>query len=473
MNKTRLACIRMGSAALFLPLLVLAALPLTAAAACSGKYASMQSYAGKSIYATHFLDTPLVAARLAQLPGKTRLHLKRNLDVSGPLKRVDCHLVVTGNAPHMGTEQDAMLDVDLDSGTTIAAIHGGGRIDVYVLAEPAAGKPWPSLPRDVRAWAVKADMGFPAQAPPGLAQPGSVRLHALTASAVAATPAPSARSSAYPLKINFGKDAIKPTPAQAAAIRRAAAEDIKEFNHPENNDWNMAIADLNDDGRPDLLAQYTSDSSFCGSSGCSGVIVMATAHGYAGKAIDLPNFYGDIDILPTKHHGMHDLQFGGSPVWKWNGQEYDIDKADLPGSNASPWKTAQASGHPMMAYATPIDSTIKRLLLSCNQGRPLLTMLTKMSRPAGPVTLTFVFRGWAVNVPMQRNVYNANLWMADLARSDLPEWLAHRGNTPTTSELARLADMAFLRINGAMEGQISLTNSTAATRAALQSCYRY
>jgi hypothetical protein len=63
--------------------------------------------------------------------------------------------------------------------------------------------------------------------------------------------------------------------------------------------------------------------------------------------------------------------------------------------------------------------------------------------------------------------------MADLARSDLPEWLAHRGNTPTTSELARLADMAFLRINGAMEGQISLTNSTAATRAALQSCYRY
>jgi hypothetical protein len=126
------------------------------------------------------------------------------------------------------------------------------------------------------------------------------------------------------VKINVGNNAIKPAPAQTAAIRHAAAADIKEFNHPQNDDWNVAVADLNDDGRPDLLVQYTSDSSFCGSSGCSGVIVMATAHGYAGKAIGLPNFYGEIDILPTQHHGMHDLRFGDSPVWTWNGEEYDV-----------------------------------------------------------------------------------------------------------------------------------------------------
>ena len=144
--------------------------------------------------------------------------------------------------------------------------------------------------------------------------------------AAGTAPAPSGAAEAAAagvVKINVGKDAIKPTPAQIAAIRHAAAADIKEFNHPEQGGYAVALADLNDDGRSDLLVQYD-DMAFCGSSGCSGVIVMATAHGYASKAIDLPNFYGEIDILPTKHHGMHDLQFGDSPVWTWNGEEYDV-----------------------------------------------------------------------------------------------------------------------------------------------------
>lgn len=140
-------------------------------------------------------------------------------------------------------------------------------------------------------------------------------------------PAPSSAAGAAATavkKINVGQDAIKPTPAQTAAIRHAAAADIKEFNHPEQGGYSVALADLNDDGHADLLVQYT-DGAFCGSHGCSGVIVMATAHGYASNAIDLPNFYGEIDILPSKHHGMHDLQYeGNSPIWKWNGKEYQI-----------------------------------------------------------------------------------------------------------------------------------------------------
>lgn len=102
-------------------------------------------------------------------------------------------------------------------------------------------------------------------------------------------------------KIDFGKDAIQPTAAQNAAIRRAAASAIKEFIHPEQQGYVVVQADLNDDGRPDLLVQYE-DISFCGSSGCSGVIVMATPTGYAAEPIQLPNFGGEIDILPTIHH---------------------------------------------------------------------------------------------------------------------------------------------------------------------------
>lgn len=290
-----------------------------------------------------------------------------------------------------------------------------------------------------------------------------------------AEPAPSnaAGTAATPVKIDFGKDAITPTPAQNAAIRRAAADDLKDPLHPGEPLYAVALADLDGDGRSDLLIQYTYASGFCGSTGCSGIILMATPGGYAGKGIELPNF-GTLAVLPAMDHGMHDLQFDGdSPIWKWNGKEYDVAKTDLPGSKAPAWVTRQAAGHPMMAVATPIDSTIKNLLVFCEQGTPLLAMVTKAPRSAGPVTLTFVFRGWTVNLPMQHNSQSATLWVADLSRSELPQWLAHRGNTATTRELAHLADMAFLRINGVMEGEISLKNSTAATQTALTDCYRY
>jgi hypothetical protein len=467
MNTTRHAGILVFSSALALVLLALAALPPTAAAACSGRYSSMQSYAGKTIYATHFLDTPPVAARLAQLSGKTQLHLKRNLDVSGPLKLVDCHLVATGNAPHMGTGQDAMLDVDLDSGTTIAAIHGGGRIDIHVLADPVVAAPrWDALPRDLREWAVRADMGFPQQPPTNLAQPSSVRLHA-------PPPAPAnavAKAASTPVEIDFG---IKPDAAQTAAIRHAAGDDIADCKQQDADCYSVALADLNDDGRADLIVQYAYASGFCGSAGCSGMIVMATPHGYAGDGIGLPNF-GTLAVLPATQHGMHDLQFNGdSPIWQWTGKDYAIPKADLPQSNMQPWKTAQAAGSPLMAYVTPIDSVIKRVLVACEQGRPLLMVLTKQPLSAEPATLTFVFRGWTVNTPLQRNASNANLWMADLSRSQLPYWFAHRGFDANSRQIAPLVTESYLRINGEMQGQISMQDSTAATRAALAGCYRY
>jgi hypothetical protein len=122
------------------------------------------------------------------------------------------------------------------------------------------------------------------------------------------------------------KFAAKPTAALNAAIRRAVADDIKEFTHPDKDGWIVAQADLNDDGRPDLLVQY-SDSGFCGSLGCSGAIVMATADGYADKAIDsLPNFVGDMDVLASKHHGMHDLHMADAKdsdySLQWDGMEY-------------------------------------------------------------------------------------------------------------------------------------------------------
>lgn len=123
-------------------------------------------------------------------------------------------------------------------------------------------------------------------------------------------------------RINFSKDAVQPTATQNLAIRRAAAADIEEFDVPEKNSWHVVSADLNDDGHPDLLIQYT-DRSLCGALGCSGAIVMATATGFASQATSLPNFVYLLHILGTKHHGMHDLRFDDAKhVFTWDGKEY-------------------------------------------------------------------------------------------------------------------------------------------------------
>src|SRR3546814_13992899 len=76
--------------------------------------------------------------------------------------------------------------------------------------------------------------------------------------------------------VNFD---VEPTAVQNAAIRRALAADIKDFYHLEDDSWQVAQADLDDDGRPDLLVQYAV-RNVCGSLGCVGAIVVATDDGH-------------------------------------------------------------------------------------------------------------------------------------------------------------------------------------------------
>lgn len=155
--------------------LALAAASGSVGAACvtrAGGVPPLLDYAGHDTGERNLLAAPAVAAGLAHLTPAVRQYLVRNLDVGGPIDLVGCHLVLTGNAPHLGGEQDAILDLDLYSEALTVAIHARGRIDIYVDNRPTAPA-YRDLPDAVRQWAVLADMGFPYQ------RPASVQVHAL------------------------------------------------------------------------------------------------------------------------------------------------------------------------------------------------------------------------------------------------------------------------------------------------------
>ena len=108
----------------------------------------------------------------------------------------------------------------------------------------------------------------------------------------------------------------KPTPAQAAAVRRAVTPDMRDAS------FTVATADINGDGKPDLIALYQG-GMWCGSGGCSAVAVLANATGYAGKAIGLPNFNERDLVLDAMQGGMHDLRVDQATyVFTWSGSAY-------------------------------------------------------------------------------------------------------------------------------------------------------
>ncbi len=160
-------------------LLVLIALVVTgmfpaAGLACGkdAKLAALVSYAG-----TYAGDTPtaldadpVVSSRLQHLSASVRAELKRDLEVRGAVDLIQCHLALSGNAPHMGGEQNAILDVNLYSGAVTVALLDQGRIRIFLDEDPTAASGYQAVPYAVRLWAGMAAGGFNAlnNPPPGV-----------------------------------------------------------------------------------------------------------------------------------------------------------------------------------------------------------------------------------------------------------------------------------------------------------------
>ncbi len=127
-----------------------------------------------------------------------------------------------------------------------------------------------------------------------------------------------------------------------------------------------------------------------------------------------------------------------------------------------PWQIRSIDGRPPLALALAAASTsIKSLSVFCDHGRPLLAILLHRAPPSTPLTFTMVFRGGLVDLSMGRGNQEATLWMADLGGSSLPRMLSSQ------------TGVAYLRLNGTLQGELSMQGAAVASQAALAGCGRH
>jgi hypothetical protein len=101
------------------------------------------------------LNDPAVAAAIQELLGSERDHLFANIAVRGSVDLISCDLVLSGNADHMGGEEDGIVSINVYSGSAAAAIHTAGRIDVYVT-----GGDYMSAPISIKDWIAVMDSAY-------------------------------------------------------------------------------------------------------------------------------------------------------------------------------------------------------------------------------------------------------------------------------------------------------------------------
>lgn len=82
-----------------------------------------------------FLRLPVVRTELQKLLGPELKHLMHNLNVRGAVDLSGQTLSVNGNAPHQGTEEEAVVCVTAGSMTVEAAILSKDTVTVYTRAE--------------------------------------------------------------------------------------------------------------------------------------------------------------------------------------------------------------------------------------------------------------------------------------------------------------------------------------------------
>lgn len=127
----------------------------------------------------------------------------------------------------------------------------------------------------------------------------------------------------------------------------------------------------------------------------------------------------------------------------------------------TPWEVLPVEGREPVAYVEAAASpSITSMTLYCENGRPYMAMLAARPLSGATIALTWNFAGRLVNVPMQRAVNDGTYWVGGVSGSPLLEHLMGEW------------DMAYLRIDGRLEGEASLANAPQVLRTALRTCVR-
>lgn len=122
--------------------------------------------------------------------------------------------------------------------------------------------------------------------------------------------------------LDDGKIVAEATRGQFKAIKGSYVD--KDCN--ETQDYTAEVADLNGDGQPEVFV--TINGTCLG--GMAGSNINLYIKGKNGQWMPQFGFPGIYTVLPTKHKGYPDIEIGGPgfcfPVWRWNGQNYDLHK---------------------------------------------------------------------------------------------------------------------------------------------------
>jgi hypothetical protein len=89
--------------------------------------------------------------------------------------------------------------------------------------------------------------------------------------------------------------------------------------------YTVGTADLNGDGKPDLIVHFTGDD-WCSPTGkgCQGTAILSTPKGYADHDTPLAMFGSIVNVLPSMHNGLHDLRFDDAQyIFKFDGLQYN------------------------------------------------------------------------------------------------------------------------------------------------------
>jgi hypothetical protein len=259
--------------------------------------------------------------------------------------------------------------------------------------------------------------------------------------------------------------------------------------------------DLNGDGQPDYVHDYTAldcrgaASFFCGSAGCPVVVFVSPAYraqglGHAqGWTVDRSAGQPRM-VLETHGSGCGRAGAQSCEVrLGWNGREMarlgagaaqpapraaapapapggGETKSGTPAGSAAPappppgtaWQVRTGGdGRPIAIVAGP--GVVQALTVLCHEGVPVAALALRARPPAGPVTLGLAGRGGTATVPLAPG--GGSAWFADLRNSPVPRLLA--GDEPSLE----------LRINGGLQGRVSLQGSTRSVRDALAPCLRF